>query len=99
MYLRKGSVILDTISEIISNDNADVINQKFLKELNNTAELSFEILSVKVKDFDPKKEPEKLKDYEIGLIVIGCIFGACFIFLIAFMVVKYLRNDDSNYIS
>jgi hypothetical protein len=103
MNLRNGSVILETISEIRSNDTLDDVKKNFLEKLekfNCTDKLGcFDILSFKVKDFDPKKEPEKLKGYEISWIVIGCIFGACFIFLIGFMVVKYLRKDDSNYIS
>ena len=42
--------------------------------------------------------PKKLEGYEIALIVIGAIFGICFIAFIAFLVVRfYSRNNyESN---
>ncbi len=96
-FLRQGSVILDSISEITGNDNADVIKQNFdnsLIKFNNTNGLSFQTLSVKVTDL--KKEPERLKGYEIALVVIGCIFGVCFIFLLVYFIFRFFNQYPQN---
>ena len=96
-FLRPGSVILDSRSEIFSNSSAAITRNNLeisLRKLNTTDGFPFETLSVKV--IETSKVPEKLKGYEIALIVIGTIVGFCFILTIGFLVVKYVREDVSN---
>ena len=99
----------DTVNEIINNLNKSlsyygrndsnfmfVVEKISLFEMTNfeneTSAPMTQSTNVEIHEF----EPEKLEGYEKALIVLGTLFGICFIFFVVFLVLKFFKQNFIN---
>ena len=96
----------DTVNQIINNLNKSlsnfgridsnfmfVVERISLMQMTNFKNETSTASIESTNEITDKLEAENLKGYEIALILLGCIFGICFISLVVFLVLKFFKQN------